>query len=185
METIDAPAATASATRLSARGSQSKLSATLFFVLLAAGLLRIVTAVMDRDAHPKAAAHEHGPPTLVHWIPLEKAAAASAASGKPSLYDFTAEWCAPCHRLDEEGWSEQPLADIANRAFVPARVLDRSTEEGKNPPLVDALQQKYRVEAFPTLIVAGGDGKEIARMEGWGGRAAFEKFLKDAENKAR
>lgn len=186
METIDTPAgAVESGAGLAARGSQSKLSASLFFVLLAAALLRVVTAVMDRDAHPKATGHEHGPPPLVRWTPLEKTASAAAASRKPALYDFTAEWCAPCHRLDDEGWSEGALADIANRAFVSTRVLDRSQEEGKNPPLVDELQRKYRVEAFPTLIVAGPDGKEIARMEGWGGRAAFEKFLKEAESKAR
>jgi thioredoxin-related protein len=62
--------------------------------------------------------------------------------------------------------------------------MDREREEGKNTPLVAELQRKYNVESFPTLIVAGADGKEIARMEGWGGKDALEKFLKESKAKA-
>ena len=184
MDTIDAPRGEPAGASLASRGSQSKLSGAILFVLLAAVLVRVVTAVMDRNAHPAAPA-AHGAPPRIHWVPLEKAAPVSAASGKPALYDFTAEWCPPCHRLDEEGWSDEDLAGIANQGFVPARVMDRSREEGKNPPLVDELQRRYSVEAFPTLIVAGAGGKEIARMEGWGGRGALEKFLKESKAKAK
>jgi thiol:disulfide interchange protein len=184
MDTTDAPASGPIEATLAPRGSQSKLSAAIFFVLLAALLLRVVTAVTDRNAHPEAAAHDHGPPPLVAWLPLEKAAPASKASGKPALYDFTAEWCPPCHRLDEEGWSDEALAGMANRGYVPARVMDRSREEGKNSPLVEELQRRYAVEAFPTLIVAGADGKEIARLEGWAGRDALRKFLEESKGKA-
>lgn len=183
MDTTDAPGRDAAAS-LASRGSQSKLSGAIFFVLLAAVLFRVVTAVMERNAHPAAPA-AHGLPPRIHWVPLEKAAPVSAASGKPALYDFTAEWCPPCHRLDDEGWSDEDLAGIANQGFVPARVMDRSREEGKNPPLVDELQRRYSVEAFPTLIVAGAGGKEIARMEGWGGRDRLEKFLKESKSKSK
>lgn len=183
MDAIETPSGDRAGAALASRGSQSKLSAAVFFVLLAAVLLRVVTAVMARGAHPGTATHAHGAPPLVRWVPLEKAAPASAADHKPALYDFTAEWCPPCHRLDEEGWGDGDLAGIVNQGFVPARVMDRSREEGKNPPLVEKLQRRYSVEAFPTLIVAGADGKQIARMEGWGGREALEKFLKESKGK--
>ena len=182
MDTTDAPASTEG---ISPRGSQSRLSAALFFVLLAALLFRVVTAVTDRNARPEPARGPSDAPPRVRWVPPDKAASLSAASGRPALYDFTAAWCAPCHRLDEEGWGDEELADIANDGFVPARVMDRSREDGKNAPLVDGLQSKYGVEAFPTLIAAGADGKELARMEGWGGRNALEKFLKEAKAKAK
>lgn len=183
MDTTEAPRG-GPGTALASRGSQSKLSSALFFILLAAVLFRVVTAVMDRNASPDQASAGPAAPARIHWVAVEKAAPVSASSGKPVLYDFTAQWCAPCHRLDEEGWSDEELAGFANQGFVPARVMDRSREEGKNPARVDELQRRYAVEAFPTLIVAGADGKEIARMEGWGGRDVLETFLKESKRKS-
>ncbi len=183
MDETDSASANPAEGLLASRGSQSKLSAALLFVLLAALLFRIVTAVMDRTTHSEGEAHRHPAPPLVQWVPLEKAAQASAAAGKPALYDFSAEWCIPCHRLDEEGWGDEALAGIANQGFVPARVLDRSQEEGRNSPLVDELQRRYAVEAYPTLIAAGVDGKEIARLEGWAGPDALRKFLQESKGK--
>jgi thiol-disulfide isomerase/thioredoxin len=152
-------------------------------VLLAALLFRVVTAVMDRDAARRS---EGGPepPPRVRWVPLEKSAAVSKASGKPVLYDFTAEWCPPCHRLDAEGWGDRELAALASEGFVPVRVMDRSREDGRNPPQIDELQRRYSVEAFPTLVVAGSDGQAIGRAEGWGGRDGLRKFLEDSKAKA-
>ena len=183
METTDPGVPAAAEPPIAGRGSQSRLSAAVFFVLLAALLFRVVTAVTDRPATLETTPKHEAPP-LVRWVPLEKAAATAAASGKPALYDFTAEWCPPCHRLDDEGWSDEALAALASRDFVPSRVMDREREEGKNPSLVADLQHRYNVESFPTLIVAGADGKEIARMEGWGGKDALETFLREAKAKA-
>jgi thioredoxin-related protein len=58
------------------------------------------------------------------------------------------------------------------------RVIDRQQEEGRNPPDVEALQRRYRVRAFPTVIIADASGNELARMEGFKGRSEFEAMVR-------
>ncbi len=181
---MDATDRIGSEAALAPRGSQSKLSGAIFFVLLAALLFRVVSGVMEKsDAGRKAAAPGADPP-LVRWVAAEKARRDAASAGRPVLYDFGAAWCGPCHQLDKEGWGNAELAGYANGAFVPVRVTDRESEEGKNPPLVEELQHRYAVSAFPTLVVASADGKEIARMEGWAGRDGLKEFLERSKAKA-
>jgi thiol:disulfide interchange protein len=153
-------------------GSQSKLSPVLLWVLLAAALFRIVTAVTDREEVAGAG--------LVRWTAPESAVATARASGKPVLYDFTAEWCAPCKMLDRDGWADARIASLVNDSFVPARIVDRTREDGKNAPWIDALQQRYRVNAFPTLVVAAPDGREIAIAQGFNGKEKLVAFLEGA-----
>lgn len=162
----DAPVRT-----ISPAGSQSRLSSMLLFVLLAAALFRIVTAVTDKS---EGVAPEVG---LVRWTNAESAGASARASGKPLLYDFTAEWCAPCRMLDADGWQDAKVAALVNESYVPARVVDRMREEGKNPLWIDELQRKYAVNAFPTLVVASPDGRQIAVLQGYGGKQKLIEFL--------
>jgi thiol-disulfide isomerase/thioredoxin len=157
--------------------TRSRLLALLFLATLGVVLFRVAgTYIEERRAG--------GGPALIEWVVLEGAPRESAARAKPILYEFTAEWCPPCRRLDAEGWADREIARLVNDSFLPARVLDREREEGKNPPAVEKLERQYAVRAFPTLLVAAADGREIARYEGYGGPARLRAFLEESRRKA-
>jgi len=166
MATTDASSAPAPPPR-----SQSRLSGALLWILLAAVLFRIVTAVMDRGRTEEAG--------LVRWESHEKARALSQAAGRPILYDFTAAWCGPCRLLGGD-WDDADVAGKVNASFVPARVVDRVREDGRNPPDVAEMVRRYEISGFPTLVAAAPDGTMIAKLEGYRGRAALLEFLEEA-----
>ena len=157
-------------------GSQARMPLLLLILAAAALVYRLVTGIADRGAGEAGSG-------LVTWRPV--ASAPSAATARPVLYDFTAAWCPPCHRLDAEGWTDVPIAGRVNREFVPVRVMDRQREDGKNTAAIDALQRKYRITSFPTLVAADGSGRELARMEGYAGKDRLQAFLDEARRKTK
>jgi thiol:disulfide interchange protein len=89
------------------------------------------------------------PPSLVQWVPLEKAEARAAAENKPILYEFSASWCGPCQAMEREVFADREAADLINARFVPVRITDE--DEGPKP---QALRRLYHVSSIPLLIVA-------------------------------
>lgn len=151
--------------------SQSSLPSVLWWSLLAVVLFRVVTAVMDRG--------DAGSEGLIQWRSREQAPHLSQTKGRPILYDFTAAWCGPCKLLDRD-WADADVAEKVNESFVPARVVDRQREDGKNPPDVAEMMHRFDISGFPTLVAASADGKMIAKLEGYRGRAALLEFLEEA-----
>ena len=105
----------------------------------------------------------------VKWVALAASEDLARSSRRPVLYNFTADWCGPCKRLERDYFADASSARWLGKEFVPVRVVDREREEGRNPDDVEQLQARYGVQAFPTLIVVGPDGAVLARLEGYGG----------------
>ena len=151
-----------------ARTDQRAIPVAFFVIALVLVAARIAVPLMKSDA-PKSG-------DGVQWLTPEQGLRLAATSDKPILFDFTAEWCQPCHVLDAEVFRNPAIARNINERFIPIRVVDRRREEGRNAPEVDQLQQRFGVRGFPTVVFADRGG-ERARMEGFGGREKFERVM--------
>jgi thiol:disulfide interchange protein len=115
--------------------------------------------------------------TLVHWTPIRLASAAALRSHRPILYEFSAEWCGPCHLLEREVFMDRALAAKINDRYIAVQVVDRQREDGHNEPAVQQLMDRYNVNAFPTVVIAASDGKPRDKGVGYGGRDQFAAFI--------
>src|SRR4029078_8350061 len=105
-------------------------------------------------------------PSLVAWTSIDAAQAKAAATHQLIMYEFSADWCAPCRQM-EQSFETAPIASAINRQFVAVRVVDRMMEDGKNLPDVQTLQRRYGVRSFPTVIFADAALDERERIVGY------------------
>lgn len=98
--------------------------------------------------------------SAVPFRPLgfDAAAQAAAAEGKLVFIDFFTTWCEPCKRLDATTWSDTAVAGLLGEKTVPLK-LDAEKE-------LD-LAMRFKIEAYPTLLLLKPDGTEVDRLIGF------------------
>lgn len=101
------------------------------------------------------------------WLDdFEKAKKLAEEKNVPILAYFSgSDWCGWCKRLDSEVLSKDVFKEFASKNFVlfladfPSRKkLDEGTAKQN-----DALQKRYNVQGFPTLLVLKSDGSVVAQ----------------------
>lgn len=98
-------------------------------------------------------------------------------SSKPKLLKFYASWSEPCKRMESTVFVNKNVASLINSHFRALSIRDTLKEEGSNAEYVTRLQKKYRVFAFPTLVVVMPDGEPVATLVGCSSALATQRFL--------
>jgi thioredoxin-related protein len=123
------------------------------------------------------------------WLTsVPDALARAKKENKLVLLDFTgSDWCGWCKKLDAETFSKSEFTDYARKNVVLVEVdfpahKDQSDELKKAN---QALQAKYKVDGYPTLIVLNSDGKVVWTQGGYmeGGPKAMIAKLDEAKKK--
>jgi thioredoxin-related protein len=124
-----------------------------------------------------------------HWLTsLPEAKALAKKENKLILMDFTgSDWCGWCKKLDAETFSKPEFADYAGKNLVLVEVdfpaKKQQSDEVKKAN--KALQEKYDVNGYPTLILLKPDGTMLWKQPGYlaGGPSAMIATLDGAKSK--
>lgn len=98
---------------------------------------------------------------------LDKAKVQAKAEKKMILINFTgSDWCPWCVRLKKEVFSTPEFMQYARLKLV-LMEADFPRSKPQPEPLKkanQALQEKYQIEGFPTVVVLNSAGQEIGRL---------------------
>lgn len=124
---------------------------------------RLAGIVLSVALVSQAAAAESAVPFRA--VSFEAATQAAAKEGKLVFIDFYTTWCEPCKRLDALTWTDAAVGKLVGDKAV-ALKLD-AEKEGRD------LAKRYKIEAYPTLLLLKADGTEVDRIVGFSEPAKF------------
>lgn len=99
------------------------------------------------------------------------AQAAASKEKKVILIDFYTTWCGPCKMLDKTTWKDAKVQALLNDKTIALKIdAEKETE----------LAKRYRVSAYPTIMIINADGSEVDRLVGYLDPTAFLSAATDA-----
>ncbi len=115
------------------------------------------------------------PRTLSGWQPYP--AGRAVATGRPTVIDFSADWCLPCLELEKRTFS-----DARVRKALAGRDLFKADMTRLGSPESVALAQKFGILGVPTVIFldAAGQERQDLRLVGFEDADAFLKRIQRA-----
>lgn len=94
----------------------------------------------------------------IRWYEdFDEGLAEARRTGKPMMIDFYTDWCGWCDELDKKVYTDSDIIKLAED-FISVKIDADEDEETK---------EKYRVNAYPTIIFTDSQGKEISKIRGY------------------
>ena len=131
----------------------------------------------------------HAGAAELQWMTdLPKAQDKAKAEHKLVMMDFTgSDWCGWCIKLNKEVFSQPEFVEYANKNLVPVEIdfPRRKQQTADLKKSNEALQRRYKIEGYPTIIVLNGEGKKVGEL-GYqpGGPKAFIAELEKLKQKS-
>lgn len=91
-------------------------------------------------------------------LSFEAACKQARQQHKIVLVDFYTTWCGPCKLLDQNTWTDRAVIRLLEQKTVPLRIdAEKETD----------LSKRYKIEAYPSVLLIKSDGTEIDRLVGY------------------
>ncbi|MGD9548984.1 MAG: thioredoxin family protein [Candidatus Krumholzibacteriia bacterium] len=96
----------------------------------------------------------------------------AAASDRPLLLFFTAEWCVPCRVMKREVFADREVMKAINASVVPVMLYG-------DEPGTDGVFERYQVGSTPVTIFTDAEGTVLDYEVGRMGKTQFLEMLND------
>lgn len=102
----------------------------------------------------------------------------AVAAKKPVIMDFYADWCIPCHELDQWTYRDPKVIKLL-KPFARFKVDLTSPED----EVLEALIDQYEIQGVPTVLFLDTDGKEVkeARITGFVPAKEFVEIFEESK----
>ena len=129
----------------------------------------VILSALVLAAGPRPAAAQQ-----VKWVSDYNVARKEASEkGRPILIDFGTENCFWCKKLDLSTFQDPAVVALLNEQFVALKVdADRES----------TLTQTLRIQQYPTLVLAGPEGKILGVLEGYQEASVLAEQLRKVAN---
>ncbi len=98
-------------------------------------------------------------------VSFEKAKIEASKSGKLIFIDAYTDWCGPCKRMAATTFKDSEVGEFFNKNFVNMKVEMEKDADGSE------IAKRYRVRAYPTLLIVDGEGNLVKSVIGFKNKA--------------